>query len=74
MDIKATEVELEIVRSKGTTTDVTVHFQTNDLPESFTMKPGVKTYRASSVQDYEKPSVTSVRFAPGVVCSLWTCT
>lgn len=67
VDIKATQVQLEVVRSQGTSTDVTVHYRTQDLPASFTMKPGVKTYRASSIQDYEKPSITSIRFKRGEV-------
>ena len=46
---------------------MTVFFETRDLVESVTSKPGVKTYQAFVGQDYERPSVVSVRFAPGEV-------
>lgn len=67
MDKTSTEVQLRVARDYGKDTDVTVNFETRDLAEQFTSKPGVQTSRAFAGEDYEKPTTTSITFAKGVV-------
>ena len=54
-------------RGQGTDTDITVYYETRDLTERVTTKPGVETYQAVAGQDYQKPSTVFVRFAKGEV-------
>ena len=67
MDKTATEVRLKVSRDHGKDTDVTVYFETSDLTERFTSKPGLQTSQAFAGEDYEKPTATSIKFAKGEV-------
>ena len=67
MDKTSTEVQLQVGRDYGKDSDVTVNFETRDLAEQFTSKPGVQTSRAFAGEDYEKPTTTSITFAKGEV-------
>ena len=67
VDKTSTEVQLKVARDYGKDTDVTVNFETRDLTEEFTSKPGVQTSQAFAGEDYEKPTTTSITFAKGEV-------
>lgn len=67
MDKTSTEVQLKVARDHGKDTDVTVNFETRDLAEQFTSKPGVQTSQAFAGEDYETPTTTSITFAKGEV-------
>jgi len=73
VDKTSTEVQLRVARDYGKDTDVTVNFETRDLTEQFTSKPGVETSQAFAGQDYEKPTTTSISFAKDEVslCKIW---
>lgn len=73
MDKTSTEVRLEVARDHGKDTDVTVYFETRDLTERFTSKPGLQTSQAFAGEDYEKPTTTSIKFAKGEVRLLFIC-
>ena len=57
------EVSVEVIRGQGLDTDIVVYYETRDLIERITTKPGVETYQALAGQDYRRPTTKSVRFA-----------
>ncbi|XP_048584248.1 adhesion G-protein coupled receptor V1 isoform X2 [Nematostella vectensis] len=64
VNLETTEVSLDVVRSQGNTTDVTVTYQTQMLPAS-SNEAGVSTAQAVVGRDYQRPVSLSVRFKPG---------
>lgn len=67
MEKSLTEVSVEVIRGQGKDTDVTVYYETRDLTERVTTKPGVETYQAIAGEDYQKPSTVTIKFAKGEV-------
>ena len=67
MEKSSTEVSVEVIRGQGKDTDVTVYYETRDLTERVTTKPGVETYQAVAGEDYQKPNTVSIKFAKGEV-------
>ncbi|XP_068693739.1 adhesion G-protein coupled receptor V1-like isoform X3 [Montipora foliosa] len=63
VDKSSTEVSVEVIRGHGLDTDIIVYYETRDLSERITTKPGVETYQALAGQDYQRPNTKFVRFA-----------
>ena len=63
VDKSLTEISVEVIRGQGLDTDVIVYYETRDLSERVTTKPGVETHRAVVGQDYQRPTTKYIRFA-----------
>lgn len=63
VDKSLTEISVEVIRGQGLDTDVIVYYETRDLSERVTTKPGVETHRAVVGQDYQRPTTKHIRFA-----------
>lgn len=66
VNLKTTEVSLEVVRSYGNTTDITVTYMTEMVPAKFTSL-GIATSQAVVGKDYKQLTVTTLRLEKGKV-------